>query len=755
MLAPFLQLYLYDISTRHEFMDGWNMFASWFSKLAQANAFFLLPAAVAGTVLRIGFHRYIEPAISALLRKLRHQQTEDKPSDIREERGRFVAKDFLPEKYYREGHVFIGLDESNQPIYVEYKVWVEVNMQVIGPTRYGKGIIIGCLADQLIPRGDGFIKIDPKDDKFIPALMHQACLATGRKFYYLSLHDEGIGSWAPFAGGTLRDALSRFELAFGLELTGDPGTDFYKTQEISDLLNVFERTRNIEALSNELEESSALRIKAELKRWKQIKSLCPKNGKGFSIEKALTENAVVYVQGSLTDSVVKAATKLFIVELIQECKRLRNKRSSHLTIVVDEVRFLVSKVLADALATIVGFNVNIVTAYQSIKDLQAPDDKTLDGESILQSINVNSQLKAVYGGADFDTAEWIANLSGVIQKNVTKMEKTEIRKSGGEIWEDGRAVGTQEENLIPTNTVLTLPPRICVTIQPGKNATPCFTSFVPVKDTDALPKYLAHKEKVYSHSSESGNNKKEPKVPKVIGDDDPASKAFLEHHSPQTEAVSRAKLPLDLQSKNTTTADSTSPRPNSLASKLLEMASRTLQMGNREMQHPNNSSIRLEPPVGDLEIDTAPLVLELANATVSRAKASETKAVKEEVNYSQQEQSEEPKKQDIASEPAPTKEPQKTEDEILREKKERQKRRQRQEEKRKGSKTSSEDASSINPVSHAKLEVADFHDAEATKETNNTDKAQQSVEEKPTESTKEKPALQSDTDLMSLLSDDD
>ena len=52
--------------------------------------------------------------------------------------------------------------------------------------------------------------------------MYQACQAAGRKFYYVTLHDDGIGKWAPFAGGTDRDGLTRLESAFGLEFI--PGT---------------------------------------------------------------------------------------------------------------------------------------------------------------------------------------------------------------------------------------------------------------------------------------------------------------------------------------------------------------------------------------------------------------------------------------------------------------------------------------------------------------------------------------------------
>ena len=166
--------------------------------------------------------------------------------------------------------------------------------------------------------------------------------------------------------------------AFGLELTGDPGTDYYKSQELKQLQKAFTQTRSLKGLKALLEDSDANRINAELARWSTVESLCVKQGKGFSIAKALKDNAVVYVQGGLDDSVVKMATKLFIIEMIQEARRLEKERSTHLTAVIDEVSFLTSKTLAQALATTVGSRVNFVLAYQSQNDLFNIDDKTVD-----------------------------------------------------------------------------------------------------------------------------------------------------------------------------------------------------------------------------------------------------------------------------------------------------------------------------------------------------------------------------------------
>jgi len=98
---------------------------------------------------------------------------------------------------------------------------------------------------------------------------------------------------------------------------------------------------------------------------------------------------------SLDDSVIRGATSAFIIEVIQEARRLSDERDSHISLFVDELRFLISKPLTDALATIAGFNVNITLAFQSLADLESPEDTTLDGKAIAAAVLTNAQIKLI------------------------------------------------------------------------------------------------------------------------------------------------------------------------------------------------------------------------------------------------------------------------------------------------------------------------------------------------------------------------
>ena len=533
-LLSFIYL-LFDITFSKVIPDSNLFFLNWFLKSLNVFKWYVLFSAISGLFLRFYYFRFFHPWVSSTLRDFRNKQSDESESDIRNERLKYNPKSFIPYKFYDKSfkNIFLGLDSNNNPVYVPASTWLETNMMVTGPTRYGKGVVIGCLMDQAIIRGDQLIYIDPKNDKFAAKIMLQTCAKSNRPFYYVSLNDEAVGYWSPFEGGKRRDAYNRLISIFGMmENSGD--ADFYKAMEkkvfnrlikLDDPFDIESIYRKVKFHNENVQDDAdrLLKIEAQLENWRQIESLNPpKNFTGFSLEKAMLENAVVYFQGSLNDEVAKTATKSFILEVIQESARLDLKRKSHLTFIIDEVRFLVSKTLADALATIVGFRVNIVTACQSINDLKTPDDINLDGEATYRSISTNSQLKLVYGGADSDTAEWVAKLSGTIVKQVTSMEKVTVKSAGAEEWDLGRTIKPLEEALITENVALTLPPRVCVVFRPFELATVTFTAPVPVEDMASLDKWLAIQSKNEKSSIDTikldSTNKSQEKLNKLEAD---------------------------------------------------------------------------------------------------------------------------------------------------------------------------------------------------------------------------------------------
>ena len=467
-------------------------FKIWFIQLLEDKYYQIIIGWSAGLTLRFVFFRYIQTFMSSISKSLRLQQRNDKLSDIRDEVGKYQAKSFVPSKYYKSGKRFIGVDEDDQPQYIDEQVYRETHHQIIGPTRYGKGVILGNLIDQAINAGDSVIYIDPKGDNFLPYIMYAAAKRNNKKFYFLSLRHGEPGKWQPFAGGDIRSALSRATQAFDLEETGGSDADYYKTLEVEVLTESLSKGRHINSIFNHVENNDqAAKLKSKTKQWSEIDTFSGPIKNSFSVEKALMEGAVVYVKGHLQDKIVKMATKVFISEVISESMRL-SQREDHLSLYIDEIKFLVSSQITDALSTAAGFRTNITLAYQSLGDTLSPDDQRLNGRSLTDSININCQLKTIYGGSHPETASYAAEMSGKIYKQVTRFERTEIKDAGAELWEKSRTIGNQEEYLINENIFYGLPARVCIQFMPTQLTTIIYSAFVPVSNEAraALDNYL-------------------------------------------------------------------------------------------------------------------------------------------------------------------------------------------------------------------------------------------------------------------------
>lgn len=457
----------------------------------------LLPivAIILGLLFRAAYFRLFIRGVSGGLRKLRARQTHDHQSDVKKEIKRLQSKDFNPIKYYKPKKIFLGLNQKNKPVYMPAESFFSQHLEILGPTGFGKGTVAGVLIEQCILEGNTTFVIDPKGDEYMPQIMAQAAKRAGRKFIYLDLSTGQNGRWAPFSGGTLRQQRSRLLYIYSMEEKGEQA-DYYRRQERALLDEILEKGRG--RIGGLLEQIRALPkadkermtgIESGLEEWSKIDSLNPRPGRGFSIEKSLLDDAVVYVHASMTDRLVKDASKVFIMELFQEAERLFGARQSRISLFVDEVRFLVSDQLVNALATTRAWNMNVMLAYQSLGDLQNLDDKRLSAYSIDKAIHTNCQSKIIYGGLDYDTAEWASKLAGEQQLQVAKLERTDIEQFGTETWGKSRFLQDTSAPYLHPNILLTSPKRVAIFLSPGELAQVIFTAWVPIKKNSEFKQY--------------------------------------------------------------------------------------------------------------------------------------------------------------------------------------------------------------------------------------------------------------------------
>ncbi|RMN12104.1 type IV secretory system conjugative DNA transfer family protein [Pseudomonas syringae group genomosp. 3] len=450
--------------------------------------------------LRMLMLRWVRPKISGWLRKYRVQASGDALSDIRVEMDRLKQKNFNPREFYLEGQMFVGLDDHGEGIYIADDIWRKNHSKIIGPSQTGKGVFLGVILDQVIWKGWGAWFFDLKPDDYILDIMRESCERYGRPApLILDLNGIGPGSYGPFIGGSRRDRRERVVKAFGM---ADNGTnaDFFKREErkvLDYLLPLWDGSLGQlakllkgkhpeinEQMKNWVREKNGS-IESNVSEFMQLDTMRATTDESFNVADAIQSGAVVYVRGSITDTIVRKACIALIDELVQLVLKTPAPVPTYLSL--DEVKFIVSQSLADALATILSKNVFASIAYQGLSDLLNLPDKTLNAQAIKGGIDTNTQITLTYRANDFETADWLANNTGKGQLTVTKMEKVDVNKGGAEVWGDERSVGQVEETTVTTNQLLALPPRVCALIRPGNLAVILYTCWIPVKEAKGLP----------------------------------------------------------------------------------------------------------------------------------------------------------------------------------------------------------------------------------------------------------------------------
>ncbi|MFC0694203.1 conjugal transfer protein TraC [Paraburkholderia humisilvae] len=479
LLVPFLTYAAYVIDQKERPSPSADILDWGFERFAHYST---MPASalIAALILRLLWDRYASPALSGMWRAMRVTQKMDRLVDARDEIANLKARSFEPEKYFADGKIFYGLDENNLPVYFDVTEFLTTHHLVLGPSDFGKGIILQGIFKQCIRFGFGVFYVDPKGDDWVPYLLQNEARKAGRRFFFLDLRPEGKGTWHPFVGGSSRERRTRITRAFNLDKSGTD-SDVYKAKERALLDDALENTDgSVKAMLDYVKnraDSELSMLRDSLHEWSRITTFAqPGRRKGHSIEACLMNNAVVYVRGDLRDPVVKDATKAYIAELTGEINRLAKVRPAHVVFGVDELKFTASAEINEALATIRQSRCNMFLLGQSIANVEAPDDRRLDGEALARELEVNTPIKLVYRAADERTAEWAEKMSATQQLSIVQRELTKTNAHGGELWEGHRMIGNQEAPVVSGTTVLNLPRRVAIAFMPGRLATKLFAS---------------------------------------------------------------------------------------------------------------------------------------------------------------------------------------------------------------------------------------------------------------------------------------
>jgi hypothetical protein len=474
-------------------------FNAWWLSMGRQYGLGVIAAVLLGVGVRIASLRFGGPALSSFLRRHRVAQETETKTDIREEQGKYRTRDFDPRPYLNPEEPFFGFDGRGQPVCIPWKLLREVHLQVMGPTRYGKGVFLSMLMNQGIVKGYGCWYFDPRGDEHNRNLLLIEARRQGRPFYELDFL-SGVGSYAPFAGGTAEERSIRVISAFKIDGSGAE-SDYHKRPErkilrelmserggsmsLSELRKEFNKRKIDIFRSDQRRATTDMAIEDGLDEWGYLDGAKDRPHSGsLDVTKALAERAIVYVRCAVKGLSTEVARTL-LEEITQVVLRdAPKKRGEHILLVVDEARVMVSTPVIAALATVCGSGVTMALGYQSPSDIRNIEDQRVDKDSAEASINTNCQVKVLHGTTDFELAEKLAKHTGKIRVQ-TISEQTEVGAFGGEAWTAERSLREDETELISANTFQALQPRVAVVIRPGELARLMWTGFIPYNPADA------------------------------------------------------------------------------------------------------------------------------------------------------------------------------------------------------------------------------------------------------------------------------
>ncbi|KLD97817.1 type IV secretory system conjugative DNA transfer family protein [Aliarcobacter butzleri] len=383
------------------------------------------------------------------------------------------ATKYNPISYLRDGLSFIGLNHNTQePLYLNQDD--VIHTLITAPTRAGKGIYFGIKAVETLKLGKGLIILDPKEDEFLAQICKEELENQGRKDDFIIWNWPNNFGHKTFEDDNENEVTKKLTIMLSLvEKEDEAGASFYRKSErivLKKLMFLFYNSENLlnykveknllnfckfvsyfaEDLNSFFEfgkeknkPKANIEVLEELgKRYFEPKlfnscnpfkerdlstieslyfSLSEFENISFtensSILGALTQGKCIYIKSDMLDETALKFLKFVIADIINKARKYKKK--TNCVVIADEISFYPTSILSAALATIAGFGVKFILAYQ--------DDGQLVNEYLKSAIKSNCQTKLYYKSSDTKTIEYIELLGGselVTKFTINGVERT-------------------------------------------------------------------------------------------------------------------------------------------------------------------------------------------------------------------------------------------------------------------------------------------------------------------------------------------
>ncbi|EMH0470502.1 hypothetical protein ACQQR6_004165 [Providencia stuartii] len=449
------------------------------------------------------YHSFIKPFFGeidlifneeAISRRESSKMRDDKLTDIRN----FNFKDSInynPVDYFYEAKskksIFLGIDENNKPILIPKLKWDETNIQVIGKMGSGKGVLSTVALVQCVELyNDINIIFDPKNDEWA---YHVFKHFFKDDLLYIDLNRGQLPQVNPFKGANSDEINELLVASFGL---GEKGTDadFYKTGDrkvCRDLSQNFTQGTDLRGLLsialNENFRKSYDRTGENffnlLEELGQLDSISAHDGIDLVDILNNQNKKIIYITGSLRDEVVVKAQKMLFLRMVQILeKRNRNKDVTHVNIMLDEIKYLISKSALEAMGTLRDKKANILFTHQSRGDLEV-STKEIDGQTARKVIEDSAGLRWIYRTDNYESAKWASDFTAGGLVDVERRNLS-VNQSNVEMASKEATIFKQKANYIDISVIQNLPSRCGLIVGDGQLARLAYSSPILVEKSD-------------------------------------------------------------------------------------------------------------------------------------------------------------------------------------------------------------------------------------------------------------------------------
>lgn len=366
--------------------------------------------------------------------------------------------DFSTEQARKQQVVFLGKKENGQPVLVPRDTWRKTNVQILGLPGSGKSVmatntLLRCVRDF----GDAVVYFDPKGDAWAPHVFRAHC----PDFTLLDLRPG-----KPAQLNLFRDldsyALKNLLIAgFNLGESGNIA-DHYRNNEqkaaklIAEQLPDGANIRQVLAAAYALPEALKKEVDGFITKLGNVADLSVlQTDTGIDVAGIINGGGCLYVIGSMDDESVIRVQKMLFARCAQVIlARDEFTERPHASIMLDEIKYLLSKYVLNALGSLRSRDCNLLLAHQSLGDFGLCEG--LPADFVKTTVLDNTPIRWFYKAASEESAQWAAAQTGEIWVDV---ERRKMQRETGNVEHVSGDSTIQKEAryLFDANTLRHLP----------------------------------------------------------------------------------------------------------------------------------------------------------------------------------------------------------------------------------------------------------------------------------------------------------